>query len=76
MRFYVQNESPGEDQEPNWLLAPEGPFVAAMRLYGDADHVFTDGIRTMVETSLDKVAAKVYWSVVLSNLRRQRLARR
>jgi hypothetical protein len=31
--FYVQNESPGKDKEPNWLPAPKGPFAAAMRLY-------------------------------------------
>jgi hypothetical protein len=33
LTFYVQNESPGEDKEPNWLPAPEGPFIAFMRLY-------------------------------------------
>jgi hypothetical protein len=31
--FYFQNESPGKDKEPNWLPAPKGPFVVAMRLY-------------------------------------------
>ncbi|APO72698.1 hypothetical protein IE4872_PD02186 (plasmid) [Rhizobium gallicum] len=31
--FYVQNESPGKDKEPNWLPAPKGPFFVAMRLY-------------------------------------------
>jgi hypothetical protein len=31
--LYIQNESPGKDKEPNWLPAPTGPFVAAMRLY-------------------------------------------
>jgi hypothetical protein len=31
--FYVQNESPGKDREPNWLPAPKGPFVIALRLY-------------------------------------------
>jgi hypothetical protein len=29
----VQNESPGRDREANWLPAPKGPFVMAMRLY-------------------------------------------
>ncbi|WP_244423744.1 DUF1214 domain-containing protein [Rhizobium sp. CF122] len=24
---------PGKDREPNWLPAPKGPFVVAMRLY-------------------------------------------
>jgi hypothetical protein len=31
--FYIQNESPGKDKEANWLPAPKGPFVMAMRLY-------------------------------------------
>jgi hypothetical protein len=31
--FYIQNESPGTAQEANWLPAPKGPFVIAMRLY-------------------------------------------
>jgi hypothetical protein len=31
--FYVQNESPGKDKEPNWLPAPKGPFYMVMRLY-------------------------------------------
>jgi hypothetical protein len=31
--FYVQNETPGKDKEPNWLPAPKGPFFVAMRLY-------------------------------------------
>lgn len=31
--FYIQHESPGADQEANWLPAPEGPFFCAMRLY-------------------------------------------
>jgi hypothetical protein len=29
----IQNESPGKDKETNWLPAPKGPFVMAMRLY-------------------------------------------
>ena len=33
LTFYVQNESPGKDKEPNWLPAPRGPFFIAMRLY-------------------------------------------
>jgi hypothetical protein len=37
LTFYVQNEPPGKDKEPNWLPAPKGPFVAAMRLYWPAD---------------------------------------
>ena len=29
----VQNQSPGPDQEANWLPAPPGPFAMVMRLY-------------------------------------------
>jgi hypothetical protein len=29
----VQHDSPGKAREPNWLPAPEGPFVVVMRLY-------------------------------------------
>jgi hypothetical protein len=35
--LYVQNQSPGKDKEANWLPAPTGPFVAAMRLYWPKD---------------------------------------
>ena len=31
--LYIQHESPGKDQESNWLPAPAGPFFAVMRLY-------------------------------------------
>jgi hypothetical protein len=31
--LYIQNESLGKEKEANWLPAPKGPFVMAMRLY-------------------------------------------
>jgi hypothetical protein len=31
--IYLQHSSPGADREANWLPAPPGPFVAALRLY-------------------------------------------
>ena len=31
--FYVQNSSPGADNESNWLPAPKGPFRLVLRLY-------------------------------------------
>jgi hypothetical protein len=33
LTLIIQNESPGKDKESNWLPAPKGPFVMAMRLY-------------------------------------------
>lgn len=33
LTIFVQNASPGADKEANWLPAPQGPFVAALRLY-------------------------------------------
>ncbi len=33
LTFYIQPESPGAELEPNWLPAPQGPFLCALRLY-------------------------------------------
>ena len=33
LTLYIQRESPGQDKESNWLPAPNGPFVMAMRIY-------------------------------------------
>lgn len=33
LTLYIQHESPGKDREANWLPAPRGPFMAALRLY-------------------------------------------
>jgi hypothetical protein len=33
LTLHIQNESPGKEKEANWLPAPKGPFVMAMRLY-------------------------------------------
>jgi hypothetical protein len=33
LTLIVQSESPGKDKEANWLPAPKGPFVMALRLY-------------------------------------------
>jgi hypothetical protein len=39
--IYFQNESPGMDQEANWLPAPKGPYNLTMRLYGPKSDVLT-----------------------------------
>jgi len=31
--IYIQNETPGPDKAANWLPAPKGPFMMAMRYY-------------------------------------------
>ena len=33
LTLLVQNESPGKERESNWLPAPKGPFLMALRLY-------------------------------------------
>jgi hypothetical protein len=33
LTIYIQNKSPGKDQEANWLPAPDGPIYMVMRLY-------------------------------------------
>lgn len=31
--LFIQHESPGKDNESNWLPAPNGPFLIALRMY-------------------------------------------
>jgi hypothetical protein len=33
LTIYIQHDSPGKEKESNWLPAPAGPFIMAMRLY-------------------------------------------
>jgi hypothetical protein len=33
LTIYIQHENPGKDKEANWLPAPAGPFMMAMRYY-------------------------------------------
>jgi len=33
LTLHIQHHSPGKEHEANWLPAPKGPFVMAMRLY-------------------------------------------
>ena len=33
LTLYIQNKSPGTDNESNWLPAPDGPIYLVMRLY-------------------------------------------
>jgi hypothetical protein len=37
LTLLIQNGSPGKGNEANWLPAPKGPFVMAMRLYWPKD---------------------------------------
>ena len=39
--LYFQNESPGKENEANWLPAPKGPFNLTMRLYGPKPDALT-----------------------------------
>jgi hypothetical protein len=33
LTLYIQNATPGADRQANWLPAPSGPFMMALRLY-------------------------------------------
>jgi len=37
LTLLIQNESPGKDNEANWLPAPKGPFRMYLRLYWPKD---------------------------------------
>ncbi|WP_247339811.1 MULTISPECIES: DUF1254 domain-containing protein [unclassified Bradyrhizobium] len=39
--LYVQNESPGKDQEANWLPAPKTPFNLLLRMYAPKSEALT-----------------------------------
>jgi hypothetical protein len=39
--LYFQNESPGADNEANWLPAPKGPYNLTMRLYAPKSDALT-----------------------------------
>ena len=43
--LYIQNESPGEDKESNWLPAPKDKFILMLRLYwpDETDPSILDG---------------------------------
>jgi hypothetical protein len=41
LTLLIQDESPGEDREANWLPAPKGPFWMAMRLYWPKDEALS-----------------------------------
>ena len=37
LTLHIQKDSPGKDQESNWLPAPDGPIYLVMRLYWPTD---------------------------------------
>jgi hypothetical protein len=39
--LYLQNESPGQGREANWLPAPKGPFNVLLRLYAPRSDALT-----------------------------------
>ena len=40
LTIYIQNESPGNDNEANWLPAPEEGFYLMMRMYQPKERMF------------------------------------
>jgi hypothetical protein len=41
LELYIQNETPGKDNEQNWLPAPKGAFNLTMRLYAPKSEALT-----------------------------------
>lgn len=39
LTLYLQHDSPGKDQESNWLPAPEGDFWVVFRTYGPSEEI-------------------------------------
>jgi hypothetical protein len=42
LTIYIQSESPGKGKESNWLPAPKGPFMAALRYYWPKPELLND----------------------------------
>ncbi|HXF29419.1 MAG TPA: DUF1254 domain-containing protein [Chlamydiales bacterium] len=51
--IYVQNNTPGEDKESNWLPAPDTYFVLALRLYWPDESVLNGTWHPPVITKLE-----------------------
>jgi hypothetical protein len=41
LTLYIGHEPPGEELEPNWLPAPDGPFYMVLRLYGPEEEALS-----------------------------------
>jgi hypothetical protein len=41
LTLMIQNDAPETGKEANWLPAPQGPFMMAMRLYWPKDEALT-----------------------------------
>jgi hypothetical protein len=41
LTLYIQKDSPGTEQESNWLPAPDGPIYVVMRLYWPREEALT-----------------------------------
>jgi len=46
LTIYIQNESPGKAREANWLPAPKGPFMLALRYYWPKPELLNDEWKT------------------------------
>jgi hypothetical protein len=43
LTIYIQHDNPGNDKEANWLPAPPGPFMMAMRYYLPKQELLSGG---------------------------------
>jgi hypothetical protein len=59
--LYFQNESPGKDNEANWLPAPKGSFNVCMRLYGPKSEALTGKWNPPPVTKVRRSAEPLPW---------------
>lgn len=53
LTIHIQHESPGKDQESNWLPAPAGPIYVVMRLYWPKDAALNGSWKPPVVTRVE-----------------------
>jgi len=65
LTLYLQNESPGDGKDANWLPTPDGEFFAVMRLYWPKEEALTGAWKALPLERVDGDAAKEGMAEVL-----------
>jgi hypothetical protein len=76
LTFHISKDFPGEELEPNWLPAPDGPFYMVMRLYGPEPEALSGEWSPPVAQKADASTAAVGSSAPAAAERIENLVRR